>query len=233
VADLRGHGDSGWSPSGDYGTDRLTADVVHLVEAVGRPAALIGSSLGGRSLLVAAGEATTPLATSLVLVETAARLNDGGAARIGTFLREHLDGFADLDEVADAIAAYRHTPRRPTDEEGLLRVVRRRDDGRYHWHWDARVVVRDGEVVQHRTDAEHARTAAAARRIDVPTVLVRGERSDLVTPEAAAHLRGLIPHCELIEIPGMAHMIAGDRDESLRRDVVEFLRRHRATAAAT
>lgn len=227
TVDLRGHGGSGWSPGGDYSTDRLTADVATVVDAVGRPAALVGSSLGGRSLLVAAGEATTPLATCIVLIETAARLDDSGAARIGTFLRDHLDGFADLDEVADAIARYRGTERRPTDEARLLQVVRRRDDGRYHWHWDARLIVRDGEVVQHRSDAEHARTEAAARRIVVPALLLRGERSDLVTPAAAQHLQGLIPHCELGEIPGMGHMIAGDRDDRLRHDVLAFLRRHR------
>ena len=236
--DLRGHGGSDWSPGGDYGTDRLTADVAAIVDAAGRPAALVGSSLGGRSLLVAAGEAdgAAPLATCLVLIETAARLDDSGAARIGTFLRDHLDGFDDLDEVADAIACYRGTARRPTDEARLLQVVRQRDDGRYHWHWDARVVVRNGEVVQHRTDAEHTRTEAAARRISVPTLLVRGEHSDLVTPAAAQHLQGLLRHCELAEIPEMGHMIAGDRDEQLRHEVVAFLDRYRpapATAATT
>lgn len=235
TVDLRGHGDSGWSADGGYGTDRFTADLTAMVDSIGRPAALVGSSLGGRTAMVAAGEAATPLATSLVLVETAARLDDGGAARIGTFLRQHLDGFGDLDEVADAIASYRGTPRRPTDPVRLQQVVRRRDDGRFHWLWDARIIVRDGEIVQHRSEAEHIRTADAARAITVPTLLLRGEHSDLVTAQAAAHLLELIPHCEHAEVAGMAHMIAGDRDEQLQRYVTEFLDRNRSsiTAAAT
>jgi len=221
TVDLRGHGDSGWSPDGLYETDRLANDVVAVVETVGRPAALVGASLGGRSALIAAGEAVEPLASALVLVETAARLADGGAARIGTFLREHLDGFDDLDQVADAIARYRQTPRRATDEERLLQVVRRRADGRYHWHWDARLVVRDGEIVQHRAPTEQERNVRAARALTVPTLLVRGEHSDLVTRDAARHLLDLVPHARLVEVAEAGH------NERFQAAVLDFLTEHR------
>ena len=48
------------------------------------------------------------------------------------------DGFATLEEVADAIADYQPHRPRPRHLDGLAKNVRLGDDGRYHWHWDPR-----------------------------------------------------------------------------------------------
>src|SRR4051812_42576235 len=45
--DLRGHGESGWSPNGDYTLDRYAADLRAVVRQLDRPVALVGASLGG------------------------------------------------------------------------------------------------------------------------------------------------------------------------------------------
>ena len=57
--------------------------------------------------------------------------------RIGAFMAEHMDdGFASLDEVADAIQGYNPHRPRPTNLEGLKKNLRHGDDGRWYWHWD-------------------------------------------------------------------------------------------------
>ena len=54
--DLRGHGDSGRAPEGNYVIDQFVADLRATVAALGRPAAVVGASLGGVTGLLAAGE---------------------------------------------------------------------------------------------------------------------------------------------------------------------------------
>ena len=102
------------------------------------PPVLIGASLGGLSSLVAIGEAPPgpAVAAGLVLVDVAPRLEEKGIERIAEFMLGNLDGFADLEEVADAVAAYNPHRPRPKDLSGLRKNVRLRDDGRWYWHWD-------------------------------------------------------------------------------------------------
>jgi pimeloyl-ACP methyl ester carboxylesterase len=45
--DLRGHGRSGIAPAGQYGREYALADLRRVVDVVGRPAVLVGHSLGG------------------------------------------------------------------------------------------------------------------------------------------------------------------------------------------
>lgn len=103
------------------------------------PPALVGASLGGVASLDAVGGAHTPLASALVLVDVAPRIEQAGAARIGDFMRNGAEeGFASLEEVADAIATYNPHRPRPANLGGLRKNVRQRADGRWTWHWDPR-----------------------------------------------------------------------------------------------
>ena len=45
--DLRGHGDSQWHPDGDYLIDSYKDDLISILNQVGKPASLVGASLGG------------------------------------------------------------------------------------------------------------------------------------------------------------------------------------------
>ena len=42
--DLRGHGDSGWSPNGDYQIERFAEDLASVAREIGNRPALIGAS---------------------------------------------------------------------------------------------------------------------------------------------------------------------------------------------
>jgi non-heme chloroperoxidase len=66
-----------------------------------------------------------------------------------------------------------------------------------------------------------------ARRVEVPTLLVRGALSDLVSPEGARHFLELCPHAEYVDVAGAAHMVAGDRNDIFGDAVIEFLDRQR------
>ncbi len=138
--DLRGHGDSAWPEDGDYSFDAFAGDVLAVVDSLPSPPILIGASLGGLASLIAVGEAPdqAAVARALVLVDVAHRIEEAGRDRIGEFMMGSLDGFASLDEAADAIAAYNPHRPRPTDLSGLAKNLRQQPDGRWRWHWDPR-----------------------------------------------------------------------------------------------
>jgi pimeloyl-ACP methyl ester carboxylesterase len=225
TVDLRGHGDSEWVADGDYSLDGFARDVVALATGFDQLPALVGASLGGIASLTAIAEAPSPIATALVLVDVAPRIEASGVARIGEFMTEHIDGFASLDEVADAVAAYNPHRPRPKDLSGLRKNVRLRDDGRWYWHWDPRFVGgRFGSIDETRSSmTEPGRLMAAARALTIPTLLVRGRMSDLLSEEGARELLELVPHARLVDVAGAGHMVAGDRNDLFNDAVVAFL----------
>jgi non-heme chloroperoxidase len=218
--DLRGHGDSDWAPDGDYSIDVLVADLRAVAATFPRPPALVGASLGGLTALVAEGEATGPFATAVVLVDIAPRVQPSGVQRIVSFMTANPDGFATLEEAADAVAAYvPHRPR-PKDLNGLRRNLRQGPDGRWRWHWDPRMMSGARRV---NATGDLGRLDAAARRLRVPTLLVRGRMSDVVSEEDARHFLALVPHARYADVSGAGHMVAGDRNDPFTEAVVDFL----------
>ncbi len=227
--DLRGHGDSDWAPDGGYDLDHFAGDITVLAEAQSEPPVLVGASLGGISSLVALGDrdpGAPPLASALVLVDVAPRIEPAGVKRIGTFMTSHPDGFASLEEAADHIAAYNPNRPRPKDLSGLRKNLRQRDDGRWVWHWDPKFLAGlgpRGEPDEPRAGGRAERLAAAARTVTIPTLLVRGRQSDLLSEEGARDLLALIPHARMADVSGAGHMVAGDRNDLFNDAVLDFL----------
>lgn len=225
--DLRGHGDSDWSPDGVYDIDRFAADVVAVGAQYPR-SVFVGASLGGIAALTAIGESPTQFAGGLVLVDDVPRLEAVGVSRIRDFMALGVAGFDSLEAVADAVASYLPHRERPSDLSGLRKNVRQRQDGKWVWHWDPaffnRVGQRDsyGEPTAGQLTPSD-RLARAARRITVPTLLVRGGASDVVSPEGARELKELIPHSHTVDVAGAGHMVAGDRNDRFNDAVLDFL----------
>lgn len=227
--DLRGHGDSDWSPDGDYGLEAFRDDIVRVATALGGPV-LIGASLGGTSCLAALGHtADDPCGRALVLVDVAPHIEMSGADRIRAFMTEQVDtGFASLEEVADAVQAYNPHRPRPTDLDGLRKNVRLREDGRWYWHWDPRFMrPPDADEVDETRIRLVRRDALedAARSLRVPTLLVRGRQSDLLSEEGAREFLEMVPHAEFADVGGAGHMVAGDRNDVFTDAVLGFLDR--------
>jgi pimeloyl-ACP methyl ester carboxylesterase len=63
----------------------------------------------------------------------------------------------------------------------------------------------------------------AARNLTLPTLLVRGASSDLLSEEGAAAMLALVPHATQVDVAGAGHMVAGDRNDRFNAAVVDFL----------
>lgn len=224
AVDFRGHGESDWDPRGAYPVDAFVTDVRAVLSDLERPPALVGASLGGVASLLAAGESRERICWALVLVDIAPRIEREGADRIRGFMTAHPDGFGSLEEASQAIAAY--LPHRPAraNVSGLAKNLRLGQDGRFRWHWDPRFL--EGGP-RPRIMEERWRLEAAARALDVPTLLVRGRWSDILTEEGAKEFLTLVPDAEYEDVADAAHMVAGDRNDAFTDAAVDFLRRHR------
>jgi non-heme chloroperoxidase len=218
--DARGHGDSGWAPVDEYGQDYMVKDLICVVEALGgtRPT-LVGASMGGGVSLIAIGESHLA-ASALVLVDTAPHTEPEGRRRIQEFMAQKPEGFDSLQEVADAIANYQPHRPRPRTLDGLAKNVRLGADGKYHWHWDPARRRMQGDQ-----KARQERLRACANNLHLPTLLVRGGLSDVLSEAGAQSFLAQCPHAEYVNVANAAHMVAGDRNDIFGESVIGFLKR--------
>ncbi|MGI9616603.1 MAG: alpha/beta fold hydrolase [Acidimicrobiales bacterium] len=217
--DARGHGDSEWAPSGRYGQDIMVQDLKAVVALLGARPVLVGASMGGGVSLVAIGEDHIDC-TALVLVDIGPKLEPAGTAKIQEFMSQAPDGFETLEDVADAIGNYQPHRERPRNLDGLAKNVRLGADGRYHWHWDPRFRTGRRDLEKRRERLE-----ACARNLDLPTLLVRGGLSDVLSEEGAQEFLAMCPQAEYVNVSGAAHMVAGDRNDIFSTAVIDFLQR--------
>lgn len=225
TVDLRGHGESGWSADHVYGLDRFAGDVTRIVDHLGRPPVLVGASLGGNASLAALGH-QPELALGLVLVDVSPFLQPTGAGRIRAFMAANAaTGFATLEEAADAIAEYLPHRPRPKNLDGLRKNLRE-SDGRFYWHWDPAFLREpQDQAVQRDPVVDPARLGAAASSLRVPTLLVRGGESDVLSTKDAARFLELVPHAEFATVAGAHHMVAGDDNAVFETVLDDFLER--------
>jgi non-heme chloroperoxidase len=198
----------------------MVEDLKCLVAALGnRRPVLVGASMGGGTSLVAVGEDHVD-ATALVMVDIAPRIEPGGVDKIQAFMSQKPEGFSTLEEVAEAIGNYQPHRKRPKNLDGLSKNVRLGADGKYHWHWDPRF-----RAVKRDFDKRIERLEACARNLALPTLLVRGGLSDVLSEEGAQAFLKLCPRAEYVNVTGAAHMVAGDRNDVFGSAVIEFLSR--------
>jgi pimeloyl-ACP methyl ester carboxylesterase len=226
--DLPGHGDSAWPPDGDYRIDSLAQAMGRFCRGLGKaPLAVVGASLGGMTGMALVGRSDAPPIAALALVDVAPRLEAPGVDRIVNFMRAHPEGFATLEEAAQHIAAYRG---RPTSAKprGLTKNLRRNEHGRWVWHWDPRLMNERNH--NHRNDPDLFERAL--RGFDAPLLLVRGQRSDVLSEAGAAAFLRSFPSARYVNLRGAGHMVAGDANDAFSASVIEFLRDVMPSAAA-
>ena len=216
--DARGHGESDWSPDGDYRLDAFASDLGSILDALRKPTILVGASLGGITSLLYLGERQSPWVRGLVLVDVAPRINPTGVKRILDFMAANPDGFASIEEAAVAVRAYNPGRTRTASTIGLATNLRKRD-GRYFWHWDPAFL----DDRQTERESLQSRLDAAARQITMPALLIHAGRSDVVTEAEVRHLQELVPHCRYQRIEKAGHMVSGDANTVFNDAIDEFL----------
>ena len=224
--DLRGHGESFWDSDGDYTFDAHRDDLIKIIQKLGKKANLVGASLGGMiSLSLAGHEEESKHCSGLIMVDIGMRPNDEGSDRIVEFMRSGAKGFASVEEAADAVSGYLPHRERPKDISGLKKNLRLKEDGRYYWHWDP-LFLTDRTGMGEVREERFKQLENSAKRITVPTLLVQGALSDILTDKEKEEFLNAVPHASFAEIQQATHMVVGDKNDIFAEAIVDFLSEH-------
>ncbi|WP_203338174.1 alpha/beta fold hydrolase [Nocardioides limicola] len=199
TVDLRGHGESDWSPSGSYRLEDFVADleliIDDLVNDLAAPIILAGHSHGGKVVLTTAGRRTAAVA-GVVLIDSLPDMEPDWS--VNEFYQRTAAGFGGLDEAAAALAELVGRPMTPA---GLDRGLRHGEDGRWYWNWDTRTL----DAVADGLTRDRVVMNAAARQLKLPALLLRTEESPFLNDENVARLQDAIPHAAVQTMPDTQH----------------------------
>jgi pimeloyl-ACP methyl ester carboxylesterase len=220
--DLPAHGDSDIDLSigaAGGGLDRygLAASIEALLDQLGvGPAMFVGASLGGITSLTIAARSPARVA-GIALIDIGHRLEDEGVRRIVEFMTKH-DSFASLDEAAEAIAEYL-PGRKPQSPHRLTRNLRQRVDGRWEWKHALGRSLREARSGHADYEPGNWRALTAGMdeeltRLTCPVLVLRGQRSDVLSDEGAHEVAALVPNARVATINAAGHLAAGDNPES-------------------
>jgi pimeloyl-ACP methyl ester carboxylesterase len=216
--DQRGHGQTQWAPPTAYDTSEMVADVDAFVKALELDHfALLGLSMGGLVSIGYAGKRPAGLA-KLVIVDIAPEIDVEGLKRIQAGVVRS-DVFESIDE---AYARARTDNPIPPDDQLRHRVeysMMRRDDGKFTYRYDR--ALRDPANPRKGIPPEEGWRLVA--NIDVPTLLVRGQVSDILSKPVADRMAKAIPNCRLVEVAGSGHPVPLDKPDAFLDAVATFL----------
>ncbi|MFQ5880169.1 MAG: alpha/beta fold hydrolase [Dehalococcoidia bacterium] len=220
--DHRGHGDSD-APADDYHWRHFVDDLRALIAALGlQPPAAVGHSLGGA--VAAYCEATAPGTFSrLLLVDPIIfpqrrllRPEDSSLARRTRHRRLQ---WASRQQVLES---YRSRPPFNTWRQDVLEL---------YVQWGLRAHRQGGVVLKCRGDIE-AQVYESSTSLDTferlphvrcPTLVLRGDRSDAISPALAQRIATRLPYGRLATIPGAGHLAPMEQPDAVAQAIAEFL----------
>lgn len=220
--DLRGFGESDWSPTGDYSLRTMANDLIAVLDHFGwRQAALIGRSMGGRICLCTAGWFPERVG-ALMCLDFAPDVEAAGRKNVALRIGNQPDLFASVDEAL----AYHGLPGEKPGSPAYRRFsefLRPTADGLalkrdLYYRNSFREVLRTGKSQPVDVDLW-----AMVRGLQMPAQVVRGSTSDMLSRETLAKVSALNPRVSTLEIAG-SHDLPGDNPDGVKEAVAFFLR---------
>jgi len=217
--DQRGHSDSDHTKKG-YPVTAFASDLHQFATTLGiTPFDLVGHSLCSRNAISFAGD-HSDLLRHAVLVDCGPELPVQGARGVKGRIGERPKGFRNLEE---ATAYYRE--RSPTwSQEHIERTaehaLRRNWAGKLVWKHDPELFW----ITTSGGKREIPHLWQQWEKITCPTLVVRGENSDILDAETMRKMLALTPSARGAEIKDSGHQVPVDQPEEFERVVLEFLR---------
>jgi pimeloyl-ACP methyl ester carboxylesterase len=231
--DLPGFGESGPPPAGDYSVPAHARTVIAYLERRGAgPVHLFGNSLGGAVTVLVA--ATRPdLVRTLTLISPAMpwlRPRRGQAAGmpllllpgIGSVVQRRLDSLTPEQRARGLIALCFADPSLVPQnriDEAVEDVRRRRD---LPWRNDALLGSFRGLVASYLAAGPRSLWTRAGQ-VQAPTLVIWGEKDQLMPVAAAARTAAAIPGARLLVLPNVGHTAQLEAPETTARAVLGLL----------
>ena len=215
--DQRGHGDSEWSPSIDYGVETQVRDVEGFIDLLQlKKPVVIGQSMGGLNAMGYAARHSDSIA-GLVIVDVGPEINQDGAERIRSF-----SSTPELDSLEEFLErAVKFNPHR--DPEVLRRSLFYNLGQLPSGKWILKHDQRRGSEDAARNEAQRERLAKEIAKISCPTLIVRGARSDILSDEGAEKFARSLPRARWVRVEDAGHNVHGDNPRGLLDAIYPFL----------
>ncbi len=221
--DMRGFGESTWSPTRKYGLRVLAADLLAVADHLAWPrAVLMGHSMGGRVGLCAA--AWNPArAAALVCVDFAPDVAAAGRREVAQRIGNTPDTFPSVD----AALAYHGHPDEPAGSaryrrfENFLRPVAGGFMIKRDLHY--RDTFRETLLTGKSPAPADIDLWALLAGLPVPSLFLRGSTSNMFAPETMAKVRDANPRARVLELAG-SHDLMNDNPLGVAEAVAAFLR---------
>ena len=202
--DVAGRGDSEWlrDPS-QYQLSVYLNDMVALIARLDVDAVhWIGTSLGGLIGMALAAFPRSPVA-KLVLNDVGPVLSAASLSRI----RDYVGKWPPLPTI-EAAEAYVRAVSAPFGEHSdaewrflTEHVVRKNPDGSFRMHYDPSLAL----SLNAQAQTEDIELWGVYDKVRCPTMVLRGERSDLITRETTSKMSERGPRAKIVEIAGVGH----------------------------
>ena len=223
--DVRGRGQSDRAPDPmTYQPDTYAKDVQALLDQLGiARAVFLGTSMGGLITMTLAAQRPKAVAAA-ILNDIGPAVSPEGLARIAAYSGQPVEigSWADATAYARRINAIAFPHYTDADWDAFARRVFREDaDGSIALDYDPDISV---PIRAAGAKALVPNLWPMFRRLarKRPTLLIRGETSDLLGPDIAARMRKVAPEMAYAEIPGIGHAPMLDEPEA-RSAIFEFL----------
>jgi pimeloyl-ACP methyl ester carboxylesterase len=229
--DLRGHGDSAWSPDGTYDTATYVYDLAQLVHQLDRsPVTIVAHSLGGNVSLRYTGLYPDNV-SKLIAIEGLGPSPKVRAERDAIPLPDRWRKWIKAKREAagrlpkrypsldDALERMRAENTYLTEEQAshlTIHGVSRNEDGTYSWKFDNHL------NVWPFTDIPQAELEALWRAISCPVLLLYGANSWASNPEKDGRARHF-KNAQVIEFEDAGHWLHHDQFERFMSELKEFL----------
>lgn len=221
--DQRGYGQSDRAEDMDYTRSTQLEDLEAFVDAVGlRSLTLVGHSLGGALAICYAAE-HPEVVTALVVVEAAPEVLRSGIEGLRRLLLTG-ESFESVDAAVDAFRQFQPYASTEQLERRVHSVLRIGEDGRLVWDFDE--AFRDPQIRPPEPDPGQRRLSDlwdCADRVQCPTMIIRGQDTDMLTPEAIQRLHRRVAGSRVSLIEDAGHQVPTDQPASLALNVREFL----------
>jgi pimeloyl-ACP methyl ester carboxylesterase len=217
--DQRGHGDSEWSRSWDYSNHTMALDAEAFIGAMGlqRPI-VMAHSMGGRNSMLLAKHAPA-LLHGLVIVDVGPEVSEKGRKVISSFVRAN-EEFDDLEHFVRNVRKYDPYRSREHIERTVKYNMIQRADGKFVSKCDSHP--RRAGVLKEKAQLENI-SLQDAGKFDFPVLIVRGENSNILEPDAAERFRDALPHGQLVTVPECGHNVHSQNTHGFIDVVVPFL----------
>jgi len=229
--DLRGHGDSAWSPSGEYGMSAYVYDIAQLIHQQKlAPVRIIAHSMGGNVALRYAGVYPETV-SKLVAIEglgpspamMARRRQASAPERMRGWI-EQKRGFAGRTprryaSIEEAFARMQTENKHLTPEQARYLTVHgaaQNEDGSYSWKFDN--YCRSNSP----TDLSERDIQALWANIACPVLFVNGKESWASNPDTDGRMK-YFKNGQVVEFEGAGHWVHHDRLDAFLETARAFL----------